>query len=56
MKALNVSLTDELRRFVEQKVETGLYQMASEVVREALRMLKQHDDQRPLGRKPKLGR
>ena len=34
---MNVSLTPELKRFVAGKVKTGMYQTASEVVREALR-------------------
>lgn len=36
---MNVSLTPELERFVREKVATGLYNNASEVVREALRAL-----------------
>ena len=35
---MNVSLTPELERIVNTKVESGLYQTASEVVREALRL------------------
>lgn len=34
---LNVSLSPQLARFVHTKVESGLYNSASEVVREALR-------------------
>lgn len=30
---------------MNDKVKSGLYQTASEVVREALRLLKQHDEQ-----------
>jgi antitoxin ParD1/3/4 len=41
---MNVSLTPELEELVNQKVRSGLYQTASEVVREALRLLKQRDD------------
>jgi antitoxin ParD1/3/4 len=41
---MNVSLTPELERFVERKVESGLYNNASEVVRESLRLLKEHDE------------
>lgn len=42
---MNVSLTPELEQFINDKVQTGLYQTASEVVREGLRLLKQHDQQ-----------
>ena len=41
---MNVSLTPELEELVNEKVRSGLYQTASEVVREALRLLKQRDD------------
>lgn len=34
---MNVSLTPTLEKYVRRKVETGLYNTASEVVREALR-------------------
>ena len=40
----NVSLTPELEKFVESKVESGLYNNASEVIREGLRLLKEHDE------------
>ena len=43
---MNVSLTPELERLVIDKVESGLYQTASEVVREALRLLKERDNSR----------
>ena len=43
---MNVSLTPELERLVNDKVESGLYQTASEVVREALRLLKERDNAR----------
>ena len=42
---MNVSLTPELEKLVEEKVRSGLYQTASEVVREALRLLKLRDDE-----------
>ena len=41
---MNVSLTPELKRFVAGKVKTGMYQTASEVVREALRTLQGRDE------------
>jgi antitoxin ParD1/3/4 len=40
---MNVSLTPELDRYVAAKVESGRYTSASEVVREALRLLEEHD-------------
>lgn len=40
---MNVSLTPELERFVTSKVASGLYNSSSEVVREALRLLEEHD-------------
>ena len=36
---MNVSLTPELEKFVQNKVESGRYTSASEVIREALRLL-----------------
>lgn len=36
---MNVSLTPELERYIRRKVGTGLYNNASEVIREALRLL-----------------
>jgi putative addiction module CopG family antidote len=43
---MNVSLTPELERLVNEKVESGLNQTASEVVREAFRLLKERDQAR----------
>lgn len=40
---MNVSLTQELDKFVAGKVKSGRYNSASEVVREALRLLEEHD-------------
>jgi antitoxin ParD1/3/4 len=40
---MNVSLTPELEQFVQAKVKSGRYLSASEVVREALRLLEEHD-------------
>lgn len=45
---MNVSLTPELKQFVENEVATGLYQTASEVVRAGLRRLKEDQQARPL--------
>lgn len=41
---MNISLTSELESFVKSKVETGMYRSASEVVREALRLLEEQDE------------
>jgi len=40
---MNVSLTPELEEMIRQKVESGLYMSACEVVREALRTMPDHD-------------
>lgn len=40
---MNISLTPELERLVSDKVQSGLYQTASEVVREGLRLLIERD-------------
>ena len=40
---MNVSLTPELESFVQQKLSSGMYHSASEIVREGLRLLKEQD-------------
>jgi len=40
---MNVSLTKELEALVEKKVKSGFYHTASEVVRDALRLLEERD-------------
>lgn len=40
---MNVSLTPELEQFVQEKVSSGLYYSASEVIREGLRLLKERE-------------
>lgn len=40
---MNVSLTPELEQYIQDKVSTGLYYSASEVVREGLRLLKERE-------------
>ncbi|MGD0296921.1 MAG: type II toxin-antitoxin system ParD family antitoxin [Bryobacteraceae bacterium] len=42
----SVHLTPELEELVQKKVKTGRYSSASEVVREALRLLAEYDDVR----------
>jgi len=43
---MNVSLTPALEKMVQEKVKSGLYNNASEVVREALRLMKESEDVR----------
>ena len=45
---MNVSLTPELEQLIHQKVKSGRYLSASEVVREALRLLQEQDQLREL--------
>ena len=40
---MNVSLTAELEKYVRRKVASGLYNNASEVIREALRLHVEHE-------------
>jgi antitoxin ParD1/3/4 len=43
---MNVSLTPELDRYVEEKVRSGRYRSASEVVRDSLRIMQQVEEER----------
>jgi len=45
---VNISLTPELERLVDDKVKTGRYASASEVVREGLRLLEEQDETKQL--------
>lgn len=45
---MNVSLTVELEQLVQEKVKSGRYLSASEVVREALRLLAERDQLREI--------
>ncbi len=45
---MNVSLTPSLEQFVRDRAESGDYNNASEVVREAIRLLKRAEEQRAL--------
>jgi len=40
---MNVNLTPELEKLIHHKVETGRYSSASEVIREALRLMDERD-------------
>mgnify|MGYP000153267269 CR=1 FL=1 len=53
---MNVSLTPELEKVVKSKVASGLYNNASEVIREALRLtLKQENENEWLKREAAIG-
>lgn len=41
---MHISLTPELESRIRSKVESGLYNNASEVVREALRFMEMHEE------------
>lgn len=45
---MNISLTPRLEELVKGKVESGFYNSASEVMREALRLLEERDQLREL--------
>ena len=45
---MNISLTPHLEKLVQAKVESGLYNSASEVMREALRLMEERDQVREL--------
>jgi antitoxin ParD1/3/4 len=45
---MNISLTPHLEELVKNKVESGLYNSASEVLRDALRLLEERDQLREL--------
>jgi antitoxin ParD1/3/4 len=43
---MNVSLTPELERYINEKVECGSYRSASEVVRESVRLMQRVEEDR----------
>jgi antitoxin ParD1/3/4 len=48
---VNISLTPELDAFLQSRVKSGRYQTTSEVVREALRLLQNQENEREDGLK-----
>lgn len=46
MPTRNINLTEHLDDFVERQVASGRYSNASEIVREALRLLEDHEEER----------
>lgn len=47
---MNLSLTEELEAWIEARVASGLYRSSSEVVREALRLLREREELKELRR------
>ena len=45
---MNISLNPHFEELIKNKVESGLYNSASEVIREALRLLEERDQVREL--------
>lgn len=45
---MNVHIGETLEKFVQDLIQTGLYQSQSEVIREGLRLLKEREDLRNL--------
>jgi len=45
---MNISITPELEELIAKKVKTGMYNSASEVIREGLRLLKEQDELKEL--------
>jgi putative addiction module CopG family antidote len=54
-KTMNVSLRPELERYVAERVASGRYRSASEVIRAALRLLEK-DEKEGLRHKSRTGR
>lgn len=52
---MNVSLTPELEKIVAERVSSGRYASASEVIREALRLLEERDQLNQLRQEVRLG-
>jgi antitoxin ParD1/3/4 len=46
MPTRNINLTDHLDAFIERQVATGRYSNASEIVREALRLLEEQEQEK----------
>jgi antitoxin ParD1/3/4 len=44
MPSINVSLTEELIGVIQQKISTGMYNNASEFIREAIRNIDKNED------------
>jgi antitoxin ParD1/3/4 len=47
-KTRNIALTAHFDKFVQRKIDSGHYQSASEVVRDSLRIMEQHERDRQM--------
>lgn len=47
---MNLSLTAELEAWIDSRVQSGLYRSSSEVVREAIRLLREKEELKELRR------
>lgn len=47
---MNITLTPELENLIQKKIESGDYNSASEVIRDALKLLKEQDQLKELRR------
>jgi antitoxin ParD1/3/4 len=47
---MNVSLTPQLEKLIQDKLKSGLYHSASEVIRDGLRLLEERDQLRDVQR------
>ncbi len=43
---MNVSLNPTLENYIKEKMDTGMYNSSSEIIREALRLLKEQDEKK----------
>lgn len=43
---MNISLTPQMEKWIQERVESGFYQSASEVVRDGLRLLREYEQLR----------
>lgn len=48
MPTTSINITDQLNSWISQKVSSGDYNNASEVIREALRLMKSNDEREQL--------
>lgn len=46
MPTRNINMTDHFDRFVERQISSGRYSSASEIVRDALRLLEEQEQER----------